>query len=368
MTHFMNEALAATLASLSAGALGFFLTYGVASLSTYEIRTAAAAPFRADAEPHDPDDSIRFAVLRALAAESGPLRASVDVEVVGGVVTLTGTSDNPVLRDRAVEAALGVQGVRAIVNRIYLRPGRGSAAEIEREVEEALAADPATAGSSIEVEVAPGVLLLRGNAATEVVATRAERIARAVSGTSRVRRELQILDRTRRSDASLERSVLDRMDRAEWERRHAIEVKVEAGTVFLSGRVDTAVERKQAIGMAWSAGAESVDADALVITWWNRPGPQRVNANRSVEVLDDVGKAPVPSSDHAILRLAYAALVRDPYVDHTSIELRIEDGTMQISGSVDAAFELQRAAEIVSRVPGVRNVSNRLKLRPRGSR
>jgi hypothetical protein len=77
---------------------------------------APGAATRADAELSDK-------VRRALSASPAIQIGGVEVAATGGVVTLYGTVDMPSEKDRAAMLALGIDGVRSVVNNLVVIRG-----------------------------------------------------------------------------------------------------------------------------------------------------------------------------------------------------------------------------------------------------
>lgn len=68
------------------------------------------------------DATITAAVKTKLAGERAATLTRVDVDTTRGVVYLNGVVDDPVLRTRATQLALEVDGVREVVNNLQVRP------------------------------------------------------------------------------------------------------------------------------------------------------------------------------------------------------------------------------------------------------
>ena len=75
------------------------------------------------------DESLRAAILAALAADSQTIDADLRVGVLNGIAHLAGTIDSLPNRAAAEELALDVLGVRGVVNRIK-SPGAPSPARV----------------------------------------------------------------------------------------------------------------------------------------------------------------------------------------------------------------------------------------------
>lgn len=71
------------------------------------------------------------------------------------------------------------------------------------------------------------------------------------------------------------------------------------------------------------------------------------------------------ASDTAISTQVKAALLGDPDVSGTSINVETLRGTVQLSGFAKSAQEAQRAADLARRVSGVKQVINKTTIAPR---
>lgn len=90
----------------------------------------AAAParpvedFRSSVQPKAANDSeLSTRVRNVLTSTSGLEVGGVEVAAADGVVTLYGTVDEPSEKDRAAILALGITGVRSVVNRLVVIRG-----------------------------------------------------------------------------------------------------------------------------------------------------------------------------------------------------------------------------------------------------
>jgi hypothetical protein len=68
-------------------------------------------------------------------------------------------------------------------------------------------------------------------------------------------------------------------------------------------------------------------------------------------------------SDARIEEDVHEALLRDPYVDATEIDVKVENGEVTLFGEVPDRHQRRRAEECVERCAGVRDVHNNLKAR-----
>ncbi|MFN3789649.1 BON domain-containing protein [Massilia sp.] len=69
--------------------------------------------------------------------------------------------------------------------------------------------------------------------------------------------------------------------------------------------------------------------------------------------------------DAAITTRVKTALVTDPQVKATEVQVETYKGTVQLSGFVDSAENVARAAQLAREVPGVKEVRNSMVVRQR---
>jgi hyperosmotically inducible periplasmic protein len=67
------------------------------------------------------DAAITTKVKTAVLAEPGLKTLQINVDTKDGVVTLSGTVDTPVLKDRAMQIAQQVSGVRSVVDNLAIK-------------------------------------------------------------------------------------------------------------------------------------------------------------------------------------------------------------------------------------------------------
>lgn len=143
---------------------------------------------------------------------------TIVVTALNGSVTLEGHVNTPDERDRALQIAQGISGVRSVVSHLTAgaepRPA-GTSGELQpfpvpgdraddlspqapgegailADVRSSLAADPVLSVLDIDVQVERGVVRLSGDVPDLAARTRAERLARAVRGVAEVRNGLAV--------------------------------------------------------------------------------------------------------------------------------------------------------------------------------
>lgn len=188
----------------------------------------------------------------------------IGVEVANGIVTLSGHPASYAEKLAAEDAVRRVSGVRAVVVDMQVRLPHH---EVRDDADIAGAADTLlrwTVGlpeGAVAVQVEKGHVTLRGEvdwAHQSRLVTRCIAHMRGVTGVTnviRVRADLAAADIGDAISRALKRH-------AEREAKH-IDIKVEDGTVTLTGKVDSASERDAARGAAWATRGVTAVVDNL---------------------------------------------------------------------------------------------------------
>ncbi len=368
------------------------------------------------------DTRIRDTVEDQLSIDQGVPAYQIDARVEDGIVTLSGVVDHVLAKERATKIAETVKGVRAVVNAIEVRPTVDrTPREIERAITNALVDNPATDAWMISPQVAEGgVVTLSGTVESWQERDLAETVTKGVAGVTQVENDIVVRYTEDRPDEAIRVDVQQTLRWNTLVDDGLIDVDVKDGTVFLSGTVGSAAERRLATRDAWTAGATAVDASQLVVARWTRDPELRTNkyvpkadediedavrravevdprvdgenvdvsalagvvtlrgrvdtvqakraagtdARNTVGVVDVLNRLSVrPSTDiddEEIASRIEAALLRDPYVERFDLIVRVINGRVHLDGTVDSHFEKARADEVASNVNGVVYVVNNL--------
>lgn len=367
------------------------------------------------------DAQITAAVERELDNDVA-VEDDIDVVTRRGVVTLTGTAEHLLEKERATRIAETVKGVRAVVDRVQLdldEPTRSDEI-IAADVQQALLRDPATDSYEVSVESRDGHVVLTGLVDSWTEKQLCGVVAKGVRGVEAVSNELAVsFPATRASEeirSDIERSLHWNVlvDDA------LIDVRVDGDAVTLAGVVGSAAERRQALLACWVGGVKTVDAADLLVERWARDEDLRedkyvqrtdeevrqalvealavdprvasfhvapsahegsitlqgvvdnLEAKRAAErdARNTVGVRYVHNllkvrpaeerSDEAIAADVRAALASDPWVDRYEVDVQASDGEVRLDGTVDSTFERARADDLAARVNGVTDVRNAL--------
>lgn len=200
------------------------------------------------------DAALQEDVLAELDFDARVQPNEVGVRVTDGIVTLMGTVDSYFKKRAAEEAALRVDGVRAVANELEVRlPGMAERTDedIARAIVRALEWNVSIPHEGIDVAVSHGIVTLRGQVEWEYQRRAAEREAyntigvRSVVNLITVREKVMPADVKQKIEAALVRSAETDASR--------IQVDVQGSKVILRGRVRSYAERQDAERVAWSA-------------------------------------------------------------------------------------------------------------------
>lgn len=367
------------------------------------------------------DQQVSDKVEDELLFDRGVSSSKIDVITNSGIVTLSGSANNVLSKERAARIAETVKGVRSVVNRIQVKASSDrSDSDIREDVEQALLNDPAADSYEITTTVRNGKVTLEGTVDSYQERDLAKAVAKGVRGVTGIDDQIEVHYKIDRSDAEIEQEVEQSL---RWDVHiddNLIAVSVSDGTVTLSGTVGSAAEKRLAVNTAWAAGVRSVDDSNLLVGRWARDEElrgekyviksesevrqaikdallydPRVNLfNVDVEVAgrmatlrgvvdnlqakraaeqdarNTVGvnfvdnrlkvRLDDPPADIEIADDIRSAFRRDPFVERFEIVTTVVDGTAHLYGLVDSYFEKNRADELASRVQGVVDVENHL--------
>jgi len=367
------------------------------------------------------DIAISDKVEDELLHDSAVVSTRIDISTADRIVTLSGEVSNLLAKERAARIAETVRGVRSVVNRIQVEPSvTRTDAQIRRDIEAALLADPATESYDIGVAVQDGAVKLTGGVDSYQERELAKKVAKGVRGVRAIDDQIEIQYKSDRPDVEIENEIKRTLRWNTHVDHNLIEVGVNDGKVALTGTVGSAAEKRLAESDAWVAGVESVNSSKLSVAGWARDPRLRgdkyvVKSERKLEqAVEDallfdprvksfeigvtaaggavtlrgevdnlkakraagqdasntVGVAYVRNrlkvrpdttrSDEEIAESIRGALLRDPYVERFEINVTVLNGTAHLYGTVDSFYEKNRADDVASRVAGVLDVDNHL--------
>ena len=310
-------------------------------------------PPRAPAAEVLPDQAITAAIEELFRTKKGVAADQLGITTRAGIVALTGTTTSLLSRARAEEIALAVRGVRGVVNGVAVVPEAMPDEQLQRNVAQALAHDPATRDYNLRCTAAAGSVALTGMVQSWAEQQLALRVVQGVRGVRDIRAgRLSICwGERRRADAALTaqlRAVLD------WDVRvnpRLVLARTTGHVVYLLGTVGSATEKARIVALAYEAGAAAVEAAALLVAAWAEephlpPGPA------------------VPRPDDEVAQAVRDTLARNPRTQAFALLAHVREGVATLAGIVDSLSARQAAGHAARHVVGVWQVHNLLKVRP----
>lgn len=217
-------------------------------------------------------------------------------------------------------------------------------------------------GNPLDIDFDDGIVVLSGEVEHIAAKKRAVELASGISGVSEVRDLLTVKPASRMGDEEIRNHVRDmllqepelhfyaiRQQDAEGLREMRpmsgdlecyINVAVENGIVTLEGQADSLARMRM----------------AGVLAWWV-PGTRALR-NR-IAIVPEEEDNDLEVGDN-LLRI----LEKDPYVDATQIQIRVQDHVVTLSGAVPGLKERDMAESDAWFMPGVRNVINEIQVYP----
>ncbi|MBD3257515.1 BON domain-containing protein, partial [candidate division GN15 bacterium] len=277
---------------------------------------------------------------------------NVDIETVDGVVTLSGTTDNVLAKERASAIAAATVGVRSIVNRIKVKPTMTRTdTELATSVNSALLTDPAADSYEIDITVNNGIVTLTGTVESWQEKQLAATVVKGVAGVRGVQNDIAIDYEEDRPDMEIKADITKRLANDIRVDDNGITVDVTEGAVDLGGTVGSLTEKNRATADAWVAGVKSVNAEDMDIRWWARDEMRRASTY-------------VARSDEQIKSAVEDAFLFDPRLLSFNPDVTVDNGTVTLTGTVDNLQAKQAAEQDARNTVGVWRVKNHLKVRP----
>ena len=299
------------------------------------------------------DSGITTAVEGGLKLDKGVFPNDVDVSTSQGIVTLSGSVDNLLAKERAVMAAKSIRGVREVIDKITVTPVSRSDEDIRKDIQTALQQDPATESYQTTVSVQGAVATLTGSVGSYAEKQLATRIVKGIKGIKEVRNDVTINYQAKRTDPEIAADVKARLQWDIWINGGLISPVVKDGKVTLTGTIGSAISQSRALDDAWVNGVTSVDDSGLKIE------PQ--SSSVAHQNFQDATR-----SDSEIKLAVQASLHLDPRVSAFSPDVTVEDGMVILGGNVGNLKAKTSAEQDAINITGVAGVDNYLKVKPNG--
>lgn len=297
------------------------------------------------------DQDIALAVETELKNDEVVPVHLIYVGSIDGIVTLSGSVPNLLVKERATKVAETVKGVRSVVNRTKVRPVARADEQICDQVKRALFYDPVAELCEIEVKVSNGIVTLIGVVNSWQERQICSQVAKGVIGVRKLQNEITVQHQPNRSDGEIKAEIKRSLEWDVWVDSEFIEVEVNQGWVVLRGRVASAAEKSRALGDAWVGGVISVDTKDLKVVWLE-PDPMR----RRKEI--------TTKTDGEVKKAIEDAFRYDPRLASFGVQVKVEDGLVTLTGTVDNLLARKAVEQDAKNTLGVWRVKNYLKVRP----
>jgi osmotically-inducible protein OsmY len=195
--------------------------------------------------------------------------SNVKAEVSDGKVRLTGTVPSYSARNAAVAAAWGIDGVGDVTNHLTVRfpPAfvTPTDAEIGSTASRTLSWNPEVHDAAIDVTVSGGVVKLEGTVDAYWKRGKAEDLVSNLRGVVDVENHLTVAPSQSPVDQDIAKDIEAALDRNVYVDAEQVTVKVEGGTVILTGKVPSNYARGRAYdAAALTPGVLRVDNNLVV--------------------------------------------------------------------------------------------------------
>jgi osmotically-inducible protein OsmY len=347
----------------------------------------------------------------------------VDVETIDGIVKLSGSINNILAKEKAEEIASAVRGVKGVINQLEVRVENVPDDVLQKNIQNMLYQDPVIKNYDLNVKVNNGHVILTGLVTSWSEVQLALDVAKSVSGVKSVEDRINFSYEKVRLDSEIYDDIKGILKYDIYVNENSVDVNVKDGKVALSGNVGSLLEKSKAVADSWVDGVDTVISDNLKITSSNRHSmleykkytqksdPEiknainqvllydaRVNNSIGINVKVNNGNVVLSGSVNN-LRAKYAAkidaenvvgvknvdsrikvrtlkiqpkkalidnsmlaLKLNPYLQFLHINAIEENGKIYLNGEVNSFFEKQEAEKAVSKVPGVIDIENNLRV------
>ncbi|AQT70137.1 Osmotically-inducible protein Y precursor [Anaerohalosphaera lusitana] len=293
------------------------------------------------------DSDINDAIMRQMEKDDVVSPHLVDIRVNEGIVTLDGSVDNLIAKERALNIAGSILGVVEVRDELVVRPIEIPDQAIRQNVKQALEDNPVTELMALDVKVENGVVSVGGEVKSITEKRIAEKIAESIAGVRSVRNEIEVSVKIDRPDSELAAEIRQNMKYDPYLNAQSIDVAVKDGVAVLSGETGSVFQMGRARRNAFILGVKRVDSSDLIVKPW-KEYPTEMQDSTAVNV-----EAAVAS-----------ALSSDVRVNRENIRIDIRGHKATLRGTVASLYEKNAAEDDASNVTGVWQVSNKLKVRP----
>ena len=270
----------------------------------------------------------------------------VTVKMDNGIALLTGTVKTMDQSERAAERAMAATDVRAVVNQIQIAEASAPDSALKESVARALKANPALDAKRVTVRADRGNVVLGGEVGTWDEQEIAREITSNVPGVMTIENHTQVVFDSVRTDSQIQEQLRQLIANDPLYDGLSLSVSVKEGVVRLKGEVGTKGEYDRLVRRTSVTGVFEVNADKLSL-----------NSDLKMEAMGDKNFTP----DQILVALG-DAFRADTRIDPQTIEVRLAEGVVTLSGTVTHSGAKFAAESTARGVPGVIAVSNQLRV------
>lgn len=299
-----------------------------------------------------PDNLVETAIETDLVLDAFVSPHLIDLEVKGGIVTITGFVDNILAKERTVRIAESVKGVKGVIDKVRVSPVFRKDTDIRKDAMKALRNDPSTDHFDIKVLVDEGAITLKGKVDSWAEKTLAERVVQGTRGVREVVNKIEVRETTARSDAEIKAEIEKMLDYDIYLSGSDIKVNVSNSKVTLRGVVGSARLSSLAEKKSRVEGVSSVKNDLSVQAWSG-------DITKRDEYIENLIK------DDGKLRSALQTVWRhDPRLKTFRLSADIKNGVATLEGEVNNLRAKIAAQDDALNTVGIWRIKNNIKVRP----
>ena len=288
---------------------------------------------------------------RRLGFDQGINSSNIVVETKEGIVKLSGSVDNILASERAVEITQTIKGVRSVIDMININPVKRDDEEIRSDILYAIKLDPIIESLNIDAKVTDGMVTLTGTVDSFAQKIVVEKVVKGVKGIKSVDNKIDIIEKLKRSDNEIKADIESRLKGDVLIDSSFINVNVSDGNVKLSGIVGSLRERLRAGYNTRVIGVKSIDTANLEVDLSKRDEMRNIESRPNRSDLD-------------IKKSIEDAFLYDPRVNRYDVKVEVANHVVTLTGTVDDLNSAQAAQNDAINTFGVWSVGNQITVKP----
>lgn len=382
------------------------------------IAISAVRPHTLTAADRPNAETIKYWVKDAIGEDLYMDASRITVDVSDGIVTLSGTVKNLTMKKYATQEAKKIRGVLGVIDKLRVMPSYRVDEDIARDVRHRILHSAVIESRDIHVSCTRGTVELTGKVASWSEREEADLLTGEVRGVKDVQNYLSLGWIAKRSDEAIRKDVVATLHRDVYLADLPIDVSVEDGIVILTGSVGSDYEKTRTDYIRWINNVNGLK-NKLKIKPWERNGTRakplfptddelcdavtdalaldsrleplelvvkvfqgHVTLGGTVAntyekqmagadarnvigvawVTNHLGVRAVRRDDSEIRDEVTFDFSTDDALWDQKIDVKVNEGVVTLSGKVDTGYERVRSTMAASRIRGVKNVVNHIRV------